>query len=261
MKGLKVLLTIAGIFVLVQVSAKQFPKGNSSKQKAFNAGEKLTFLLHYGIIKGGKATLTLSDNTIENKNAFHAKMQARTTGITDKIFRIEDTYESYFDHEYTLPYKSVRKINEGDYKYYNEVNFAHNDTTVISHKSGEHIVPKGTLDMVSALYFLRTLDLDTIHKGKELCFNTFFDDEVFQFRIRYKGKDKVKTKYGKVRCHRFDPIVEPGRIFKSEDDMSFWLTDDENMVPVLIKFDLIVGSVKCELIDYENIQSSIRWEK
>jgi hypothetical protein len=49
---------------------------------------------------------------------------------------------------------------------------------------------------------------------------TFWDDEIYPFHLRYKGKEVIKTKYGKIRCHRFDPIVEPGRVFKSEDDMS-----------------------------------------
>lgn len=261
MKTTKVLLIVVGVFAFTQAYTKQFPIKRETNIKAFNSGEKLTYLLHYGFINGGKATLTLSDKVIEEQSALHAKMYAKTTGVTDKIFHIEDVYESYFDHEYTLPYKSVRDISEGGYKYYNEVNFAHNDTTVNSHKSGEHSVPKGTLDMVSALYHLRTIDFDNLAKGDELNFNTFFDDEVFPFKLRYKGTEKVKTKHGKIRCHRFDPIVEPGRIFKSEDDMSFWLTDDENLVPVLIKFDLIVGSVKCELIEYENLQSSINWER
>lgn len=260
MKWLKVVSITLGIAVMSNAAAEQFPSKKESGNKAFNAGEKLTYLLHYGIINGGKATLTLADVTIDDQPALHAKMLARTTGLTDKLFRIEDTYESYFDHDYTLPYKSVRDIREGDYRFYNEVKYFHNDTTVISHKSGEHTVPKGTLDMVSALYYLRTLDFGTFNKGDKISLNTFFDDEVFPFQLRYKGIEKVKTKSGKVRCHRFDPIVEPGRIFKSEDDMSFWLTDDENLVPVLIKFDFIVGSVKCELIEYENLASDINWE-
>lgn len=246
---------------VISIHASQFPDTEGGKKKAFIAGEKLTYLLHYGFIKGGIATLSLTTDSTLEYDALHAKMYAYTTGLTDKIFRIEDRYESYFDSENTLPYKSVRDINEGGYTFYNEVEFAHNDTLVTSHKSGQKTVPKGTLDMVSALYFLRTLDIDTLKKGAELSFNTFFDDTVFPFKLRYKGKERIKTKKGKIRCHRFDPIVEPGRIFNSEDDMSFWLTDDENRIPVLIKFDLIVGSVKCELIGYQNLITDISWEK
>ncbi len=260
MKKLSLYLIVGICLSTSYALAKQGPSMKTAKKKSFNGGEQLTFLLHYGVIKGGKATLNLSDTRFNDNPALHAKMYAKTTGITDKIFRIEDIYESYFDHKNTMPFKSVRNINEGGYKYYNEVLFDHNDTSLTSHKSGKHSVPQGTLDMVSAFYYLRTIDLDTIKKGDEILINTFFDDALFPFKIRYKGKERIKTKLGKVRCHRFDPIVEPGRIFKSEDDMSFWLTDDENMLPVLIKFDLIVGSVKCELISYKNIGTDIEWE-
>lgn len=260
MKNLKFYLLSAGILLGMHLQAENNPSNGKTRQSTFNSGEKLTFLLHYGFFNGGTATLSLRDVYLDNKPVLHAKMLARTTGVPDKIFKIEDIYESYFDKKYTMPYKSVRNISEGNYKYYNEVEFKHNDTIVNSVKSGEHVVPKGTLDMISAFYYVRTLDLNSMKSGEEISINTFFDDALFPFRLRYKGKEVVETKLGSIMCHRFDPIVEPGRIFNSEDDMSFWLTDDKNRVPVLIRFDLIVGSVKCELISYENLKADIKWE-
>lgn len=260
MKSFKKLFILACVLNTVWVYAEPSTKGSISEKHVFRAGEKLTFLLHYGIIKGGTATLSLKDSQVRDIPALHARMYARTIGVTDKIFKIEDTYESYFHHTESFPYKSIRNIHEGGYKYLNEVDFVYKDTLVYSKKSGKRKVPKGTLDMVSAFYYLRTLNLDTLKKGDEILVNTFFDDDVFPFRLRYKGREKVKTRLGKVWCHRFDPIVEPGRIFKSEDDMSVWLTDDSNKIPIMVKFDLIVGSVKCELIEYENINTAIQWE-
>lgn len=226
----------------------------------FTNGEELVFRLHYGFINGGYASFKLQDKTFEDKKVFHARAYGVTSGLTKKLFPVEDIYESYFDKSTGLPYKAIRDISEGGYKFYNEVFFHHADTMVYSQKSGKHKVPIGTLDMVSSLYFLRNLNIDSLKKGNVIYFTTFFADEIFPFHLRYKGKETVKTEFGKIRCHRFDPVVEPGRIFKSEDDMSFWLSDDENRIPVLIEFDLIVGSVKCELIKYKNLKRNIRWE-
>ncbi len=255
------IVVLAGLIVLVHIVFSSPPQQPARKSSThFRSGEELVYLLHYGFINGGNATISLQERMLDETPTFHARVFATTTGLTKSLFPVEDSYESYFDPESGLPYKAIRDISEGGYKYYNEVNFLPNDTCVYSQKSGKQVVPKGTLDMVSSLYFLRSINIDTLKKGDVVNFITYFSDEIFPFHLRYKGEETVKTEFGKVRCHRFDPVVEPGRIFKSEDDMSFWLTADENRIPVLIEFDLIVGSVKCELVQYKNVKKSIRWE-
>ena len=109
-------------------------------------------------------------------------------------------------------------------------------------------VPAGTLDMVSVLFYLRSLDLQNLLPGDVLHPVTFFNEALFPFDIRYKGKETVKTKFGKIKCFRFDPVVEPGRMFASEDDMIIWISDDQNRIPVKVRFDLLVGSLHMELV-------------
>jgi hypothetical protein len=224
----------------------------------FRAGEELVYSLKYGIIHGGNASLTLRETRYRNKPVLHAKASARSVGLTDKLFRIDDVYESYFDPETCLPYKSIRNISEGGYKYYNEVTFAHADSSLYSKKSGHFKVPPDILDVVSSLYYLRRMDLDTIKKGDVIPIVTFFGDEIFPFPLRYKGKEIVKTKLGSFRCHRFDPVVEVGRIFDSEDDMTVWISADKNMVPIRVRFDMIVGAVLCDLHNYKNLTYALQ---
>jgi hypothetical protein len=76
--------------------------------------------------------------------------------------------------------------------------------------------------------------------------------------VVYKGKETISTDLGNIRCLKFVPIVEPGRIFKENDDMTFWLSDDENKLPVSVKFEMIVGSFKCDLIEYQNIKYELK---
>lgn len=255
------LIVLTGLVILVQSVLANPPQQPILKSTTpFRGGEELVFRLHYGFINGGKAIISVEDKKLHDQEVFHAKAQGFTTGLTKTFFPVKDSYESFFDPETGLPYKAIRDISEGGYKFYNEVEFSHEDTCVYSQKSGKQAVPQGTLDMVSSLFYLRSINIDTLKKGDVVNFTTYFADEIFPFHLRYKGKETVKTEFGKVRCHRFDPVVEPGRIFKSEDDMSFWLTADDNRIPVLIKFDLIVGSVKCELVQYKNVKNSINWD-
>ena len=67
------------------------------------------------------------------------------------------------------------------------------------------------------------------------------------------GKETIRTKFGKINCLKLRPIVEVGRMFKAQNDLTIWFTDDENCIPVLVKMDIrIVGAVYLKLIQYEN---------
>lgn len=232
-------------------------KKSSNSTSGFRDGEHLEYAMRYGFIHGGNASITLRETQLNDLTVYHARALARSVGVTDKLFRIEDIYESYFDMNSGLPYKAIRNISEGNYKYYNEVTFAHTDSSLYSMKSGEFQVPPDILDMVSSLYYLRRMDMDTLKKGEVVEIVTFFGDEIFPFPLRYRGKETIKTQLGKFRCHRFDPVVEVGRIFESEDDMTVWISADANKVPIRVSFDMIVGSVRCDLTGYKNLSHSL----
>ena len=225
-----------------------------STNPAFKHGEQLKYLLHYGFITGGEAIISTSLVKTDSNTLFHSVAQAKTTGLVDKIFRVNDIYESYYNPSDNLPVKSIRNIHEGNYKYYNEVMFNRKDTTVFSQKSGVHKVPEKLLDMVSAFFYIRRIDFTNIKPGDIISINTYFGDELFPFYIIFKGRDEVETDAGKFKCLRFLPIVEPGRIFKDNDDMRFWLSDDQNKIPIRVEFDMIVGSFKCDLVSYSNLK-------
>lgn len=215
---------------------------------AFLEGEELSYTLHYGIIKAGEAKITLTREQFGGAfDVYHASAKANTTGLAKKLFPVLDIYESFFDINTNLPLKSIRNIHEGSYKYYNEVYFYHATNTIKSQLTGEHKVPPSIHDMVSAFFYVRRIDFSKYKGGEIVSVDTYFGDEVFPFYIIFKGRENVKTSLGKFKCLRFVPVVEPGRIFKESDDMTFWLSDDENKVPVQIKLDMVVGSFKCDL--------------
>ena len=220
---------------------------------AFGSGEVLTYQIRYGFIVGGTTTLSLEDTVYNNNPAFHARAIGQTTGVADKLYGVKDIYESWFDKETNLPYKQIRNIKEGHYRKYNEVTYNRHNNTVNSKLSGIHEVPEKILDLSSTFYYLRRVDFSTINEGDILFVNMFFSDEVFPFHLRYRGKETVKTKFGKISCIKISPVVEVGRMFKSPDDLTIWFTDDDNRLPVMVKMDIrIVGAVFLKLIKYEN---------
>lgn len=223
-------------------------------QIAFQAGEELEFAIKYGPITGGIATVNLYDTIIDGKKYMHAKMIAQSTGIADLIYRVKDIYETTFDPHTGLPVKSMRNINEGDY-HKNEVTvFYHKEKYVITEKNEKIEVPDGTIDMVTALYKIRRINYSDFNDGDIIDITTYFDNEIFPFDIRYRGIETIKTGIGKIECIKFVPFVEPGRIFETEDDMTIWVTNDKNLLPVRVKFDLLIGSIKCDLTNYKNLK-------
>jgi hypothetical protein len=221
---------------------------------SFKAGEKLTYQIRYGFVVGGTTTLSLSETVYKKKQVFHAEAVGQTTGMADKVYGVKDIYESWFDKETNLPYKQVRNIKEGHYKKYNVVTYNRKDNTVKSKLSGEHKVPEKILDLASTFYYIRRIDFSKVNEGDVIFVNMYFADEIFPFHLRYSGKETIRTKFGKINCIKISPVVEVGRMFKSQDDLTIWFTDDDNRLPVLVRMDIrIVGAVLLKLVQYENI--------
>jgi len=219
----------------------------------FAAGETLTYQVRYGFLVGGTSTFSLTEESYHKKTIFHAKAVGESTGFANAIYGVKDVYESWFDKETTLPYKQIRNIKEGHYTHYNEVSYNRRNNTVHSKLSGEHSVPAKILDLCSVFYYIRRVDFSKLQEGAVVSGNMYFADEIFPFRLRYKGKEVIKTRNGKIACFKISPVVEVGRMFKSKDDMTIWFSDDENCLPVLVRMELrMVGAVQLKLIKYEN---------
>ena len=225
-----------------------------SKTPVFLDGEKLTYRIRFGVITGGEASIVLNKTLLNDQEVFHAVLTGKTTGLVNTLYRVYDVYESYFDPATNLPQRAIRNIREGSYRYYDEVNFNQKEMFVVSQRNGKVSVPKKTLDMASVLFYVRRIDMNKLNVNDIISLDTYFGDDLFPFYIVYRGKETIPIGSGKYKCFKFVPIVEPGRVFQKKDDMTIWFTDDENKLPVSIKFDIWAGSFKCELTKFENLK-------
>jgi hypothetical protein len=230
-------------------------------ENPYKPGEKLVYTVKFGPITGGTASLVLKQVNYNNTPVFHSVAQGKTVGFAEALYSVKDVFESYFDIKTGLPHKLVRDVKEGTYRKHEEAFFDRDNNSAYSLRLDTVIhVPPDILDMVSLIYFIRRIKYSSLKPGDVIKTVTYFDDEIFLFDIRYKGKEDIKTKYGKIRCHRFDPVVEPGRMFESEDDMQIWLSDDKNVIPVKVRFDLLVGSLRMELEEYTNLKYPLEFK-
>jgi hypothetical protein len=231
---------------------------------SYKVGERVDYNVHYGVINGGIATLELKMDSFGGKDVWHSVISAKTTGMADVIFKVHDVYESYIDPVTELPVKSVRNIREGRYRKYNEVLFDHKkrtDSTILnSDLTGIHIAQKGIHDILSCFYWFRNNilpDIENIKKGQIITIMTWFTDELYPIRMKYIGLENIKTKIGKIKCHKFNPVSETGRLFKTEEDVSFWFSADKNFLPVKIRFDIFVGGFTVEMVSYQGLVSPL----
>jgi len=244
-----------------------FAFGDAFSQDAFKTGEYFKFRIHYGIVNAGYATLEVKDAVVKNKKVFHVVGRGVTTGMTKFFFKVEDVYESYFDKETGKPYQFVRKINEGGYTKNQEGFFDQAKNTVLvkdyKNKTQKTIsVTENVQDIVSTFYYLRNNpQIGKMKVGESITIDMFFDDEVTKFKLKFLGKEDLKTEFGTVSTLMFRPLVQSGRVFKEEESLTVWISDDANRIPLRIKASLAVGSLKADLEEYKGLAHPFKVKK
>jgi len=236
-----------------------FAVGDAFSQDAFKTGEVLKFRIHYGVVNAGNATLEVKEAVRDNKKVHHVVGTGVTTGMTKFFFKVTDLYETYFDKVTGKPYQYVRKIDEGGYTKNQEGFFNQDKNTVLvkdyKHKSQKTIsVTENVQDIMSTFYYLRNHpSVNKMKVGEAISVDMFFDEEVTKFKLKFIGREDISTKFGVVSTMIFRPYVQAGRVFKEEESLTVWISDDDNKVPVRIKASLAVGSLKADLEEYKGL--------
>lgn len=233
----------------------------------FNGNEKLRFDMyyHWNLVwtKVGYVDFISSETTYAGKPAYQFKAIGKTLGFYDPFFQVRDYFQSFVEKETMRPLKYIRDIHEGGYTKYEEIRFNYNTNTITSRtgKNKENLnystfpLNGCTFDVVSILYHLRTMDLESRTVGEKIPIKIFFDEEEYSLYVKYLGKEEVKVKgQGKFYCHKVSPLLIKGDVFTENDKMTVWVTADDNKLPVLIETPIKVGSIKAVIQSAENLK-------
>ena len=223
--------------------------------KAFKRGEELTYKLHYGFLDAAYVHLNVTNEKIEflGRKTFHVVGIGKTNGISDWIFKVRDRYETYIDEKSLVPWLFKRRVNEGGYIINQDYSFDRFSNKVTTENGNEFNISENMQDMISAFYQARTLDFSKIQKGDLLSLECFIDEEVFPVVIKFQGFQMVKINLGEFKCLKFTPVIQTGRIFKNEDDLSFYVSNDENRVLIKAEADILFGTIVVELTEYKGL--------
>ena len=236
----------------------------SAQERAYGDGEWFKFRIHYGLLTAGYASLQVDNANLNGKKVFHVKGEGETVGISKFFFKVEDDHQSYIDREKAIPYRFIRKIDEGGHTKDVQIDFDHGSNKAIifnkKHDTKEELsFPKETQDMVSSFYYLRNrLNTENIKDGETIDMDMMFDKENYKFRLKFLGREILKTKFGNVPCLIFRPYVQSGRVFQANESLTVWVSDDKNKMPILVKAELTVGSLKATLTEYKGLQHSFK---
>lgn len=247
-------------FILFFLTLVSYTSIAQDKHKAFDSGEWFQFRIHYGIFTASYATLEVKEETLKGMPVHHIVGEGKSSGVLSLFFKVEDYYETYIDKNVVKPYRFIRNINEGGYKKDIEINFDHDKSEALvfnkKYNTKKSFTTKSNVqDMVSSFYYLRNhIDASNLKKGDEFLVNMFFDSENYKFKLKFLGREVLKTKVGKIRALKFRPIVQAERIFKEEESMTVWVSDDDNRMPLKIRADILVGAIEADLIAFKGLK-------
>lgn len=216
-----------------------------------DAVEKISFDLKFGMVKGGSAVMTIRDTVFNGNKAINYHLRGRTTGVTDKLFKVNDIYESTLDAKTYLPYRALRNIRERSYRYYNEVFFFQDKDSVYSEKTGGMKVPHKLSDFLTVFfYFVKNNLVNDMDKGHTVELATMHGHEVKNIKIKFIGFETVESKMGMIECYVLSPVVDKGKVLKRADGVKFYISRDTK-IPIQLDFDMKVGTLRAVLDSYK----------
>lgn len=247
--------------LIVLIFVITFSISGQEKKVPYKSGEWLRYKMSYsGFLRAGTAVLEVNETEYQGKKVLHAKGTGWTSGMIKWFFEVDDVYESYFDKDDIKPYLFKRNIDEGGYKKHRITSFNYDSHKAyiqdFTNQKDTSVAFTKVQDMMSSFYYLRNIETKNLKKGDEVALDMFLDAQVYPFKLRFLGRQVLKTKFGKVNSLVFRPLVQSGRIFKEEESVTIWITDDANKIPIKMQASLSVGSLRAELEDYKGLANS-----
>jgi len=247
--------------------AKPKQKIYTADDLVFKVGERLTLVANYrwGIINTdvGEATMLVERESFRDTQYFNVRAYATTYKFWDNFFKVRDVYEGRFDVHTLRPLYFHRDIYEGDYKMVNTIYFNNDDYTIKASAKRENYPRRDTVlqgkpttyDFISLFYNSRNIDFSSLTEGKTYPFSFVIDDEMFDLYYRFICKEEKNISgLGRFRCLKFAAKLVAGEVFKGDSEITIWITDDENRIPLLFESPVRVGKVSARLSKYSNLK-------
>ena len=230
----------------------------SQPNTAFDVGERLVFDISYGFVTAGQAVMVIPGyKYINGRKAFEINTYAVSTEAFDNIFKVRDKYSSFVDVDGIFPHRFEQHVREGKYNRDYEAFFDQDELTAETGDGEKYKIPRYVNDILSAFYYVRTLDLSKYHKGDKISLQNFYDGKTHPLDVMILGRQRIEVDAGTFDCVVVEPMVVEGGLFKNEGSIRIWLTNDANKMPVKVSTKVVIGSIDVSLTKYQGLKNPV----
>lgn len=243
-------------------------KGNDTEfryvpNEAYGFGEKLEYKVGYKFITAGRGFFQILPEpvAINGRSCYDIRFQVRSLESLEWLYKVRDTYRTVVDVQGIFPWHFEQHIREGNYKRDFEASFDQIKNIATTEFKGEkksYKVSPYIHDIVSAFFYVRTLNLGAMPKDTIFYLKNFFKDTTYMLGVKVRGKQTIEVEAGKFKCILVEPLVVEGGLFKSEGEILIWLTDDDRKIPIKVGTKILIGFVGAELVKYSGIRGPIK---
>lgn len=225
------------------------------------------FSMHYewGAINSdvGTADVVLDGTSFNGIPAFHCKVNGRTSRFYDFFFRVREDFQSWFTMDGLRPLKFTRDTEEGKYAAKNTYMYTPQDTVILADvysssrgwRSLTLPLDKCTFDLPALFYFARNMNMNVVTPEVRYPMTFAIDDDVYNVHFILHGRETVRVRgLGTVRAIRFSARLLAGEIFRKDTDMTIWISDDDNRLPVLFEAPILVGKASGRLVNVSGLK-------
>jgi hypothetical protein len=240
------------------------------KNTAFKSGEFLSYNLYYNWkfvwVKAGTASFSIVESKRNGKPAYRGSLITRGSTKVDKFFVMRDTLLCYNTLDLAPLYYRKGAV-EGDRYTVDEVfySYPNGKTQIKQHRQKHdgrqlwetHTYDDCVYDMMSMFLRARSFNPTGWKKGYNVDFPMVDGNSRNPARITYEGKVDIKADNGVTyRCLQLS-------YYENENDdgykkiVDFFISDDENHIPVRLDMHLRFGSAKAFLVGMKGIRNPI----
>lgn len=239
------------------------------RNTAFKSGEFLSYNLYYNWkfvwVKAGTASMSVVQSTHNGKPAYRGSLITRGNNKVDDFFVLRDTLLCYSGTDMSPLYfrKGAREgkrytVDEVFYSYPNgkcHVNM-HRQKNDGSHHWKKNTYDDCVFDMMNIFLRARSFDPANWKKGYTVKFPIADGNGRTPAQIKFAGKETIKADNGhKYRCLRLAYMEYEDDKYKKIVD--FYVTDDDNHIPIRLDMFLKFGSAKAFLTGMKGIRNPI----
>lgn len=257
---MKRLLLIISFFIFQKLSA-QIPD-----KYPFVDQEKVNYTVYYNLawvwVRAADVTFFVSDSVYQKKKAIYFSSIGNSRSSYDWIFRVRDRFSSFVEPVDMKPLFYRRDTEEGSHKLDNRYYFQNSKERILSfiNDSDKEKSFQDTLnvegkifDILSATYYLRTINFEEHRYGDTIPVKTVMDNEIIYINVVFLGQEDVLHKNEKTySAYKFKTKGVEGSIFDEKSEMVVWVSKDKNKIPLKIETKILVGSIKAFVSQIEN---------